>query len=76
MNKRKLKKKFHLTCKEFKTIILNDPILLRYIETAKPMHCVFASNALEEAVFFWKGKRVTNEEYYKYYDEIVSINYR
>lgn len=49
MNKRKLKKKFHLTCKEFKTITLNDPRLLRYVETAT--HCVFASNALEEAGF-------------------------
>lgn len=67
MNKRKVKKKFHLTCKEFKIMTLNDPRLLRYIETAKPTHSVFASNALEEAVFFWKGERVTNEEYYNNY---------
>lgn len=44
---------------------LNDPRLLRSIETST--HGVFASNVLEEAVFFWKGKRVTNEEYYNNY---------
>lgn len=65
MNKQKIKKKFHLTCKEFKIMTLNDPRLLRSIETST--HGVFASNALEEAVFFWKGKRVTNEEYYNNY---------
>lgn len=66
MNKRKLKKRFNLTCKEFKIITRNNPRLFEYAKTE--LFCVYASNALEKAVFFWKGKRVDRDDYYHYYE--------
>lgn len=67
MNKRKVKKKFELTCKEFRVMTMNDPNIFKGISIFE--HPCYASNALGYRVCFINGKRVTPKEYYNFLDE-------
>lgn len=61
MNKRKLKKKFHLTCKEFKFMTMNNPNILKDMSVC--IYSFFACVSLPYRICFVKGKRVSREEY-------------
>lgn len=68
MNKRKIKKRFHLTCKEFKFMTMNNPNIFKNMSRCP--FSFFACVSLPYRLCFVKGKRVTKEEYYNYLDKL------
>ena len=70
MNKRKVKKKFHLTCKEFKFMTMNNPNIFKNI--SRCLYSFFICVSLPYRLCFVKGRRVTKEEYYNFLDEFES----
>ena len=68
MNKRKVKKKFKLTNKEFRVMTFNDPNIFKNISTI--LHSFYANSYLPYRLYFVKGRRVTKEEYYNYLDKL------
>ncbi len=62
MKKRKTKKKFNLTNKEFKYIIDNYPDMFKDIKDN--LYVTYTSTYLKKAFFFWKGKRVCKNDFY------------
>lgn len=67
MNKRKVKKKFKLTNREFKFMTFNYPNIFKDIPLGT--HSFFACASLPYRICFVKGKRVTPKEYYNFLDE-------
>lgn len=61
MNKRKVKKKFKLTNREFKFMTFNYPNIFKDIPLGT--HSFFACASLPYRICFVKGKRVTRKEY-------------
>lgn len=61
MKKRIVKKKFNLTNKEFNHIINHEPHLFKHLNDF-PYGAYIASDL---AIFFWRGKRVSKNDYYK-----------
>lgn len=68
MNKRKVKKKFKLTNREFKFMTFNYPNIFKDIPLGT--HSFFACASLPYRICFVKGKRVTKEEYYNYLNKL------
>lgn len=63
MNKRKVKKKFKLTCKEFRVMTMNNPNIFKGVKMF--LYGSYSSSCLEEAIFFWKGKRIGRDDYFR-----------
>lgn len=68
MNKRKIKKKFHLTCKEFKFMTMNNPNIFKNI--SRCLYSFFICVSLPYRLCFVKGKRVSREEYDAFTEKI------
>lgn len=62
MNKRKVKKEFNLTGKEFKDMTLDHPNIFKGIKMS--LYGSYSSSCLEKTIFFWKGKRVNRDDYF------------
>ena len=63
MRKRIAKKKFNLTNKEINHIINHEPHLFKHLNDFP--HGAYIASGLDSAIFFWKGKRVSKNDYYK-----------
>lgn len=72
MNKRKIKKKFNLTNREFKFMTMNNPNIFKNI--SRCLYSFFICVSLPYRLCFVKGKRVSREEYDAFTEKLEKEN--
>lgn len=72
MNKRKVKKKLYLNNKEFQVLFRSDKKYFRY--AINNICFAFGCSSLEYWIYFFRGKRIDGEIYYKNNTELNRIS--